>query len=975
MNPSPVAPVAAPRGRRCHNVVDVAPPPPPARSRAPAARFGILGPIEVAVAGIVRPPGGPKQRLLLAVLLLEAPRPVSVDRLLDELWGETPPASGRSALQVLVSALRGSLPVRLRTLPGAYALDAAGDELDAARFAAMAAEGRALRMTDPARASAVLGEALSLWRGDALAGVPPTPSVTAAAARLEEARLAAIEDRAEADLALGRHEELVAELRALVRQQPTRERLVGLLMLAMHRGGDSAGALRVYEEVGGVLDRELGVDPGDDLVELHKAIRRGDPTLVPADRASLPVPGGRFVGRRAELDEAARLLLGSRLLTFVGPGGCGKSRLALEVARACAAAHPGGVHLVELAAASGDDRVVHHVAGVLGVRERADASIERVLVEHLRHRRALLLLDDCEHVAGGAARLVARLTEHCPGMRVLATSRQRLGVPGEVAWTVPALALPPAGAAAAEIAASDAFQLLADRAAGAGRPIGAGPADLDDAARICRRLDGLPLALELAAARLRGFSLAELARLVERSLDVLGGAAPGAEPRHQTLRAAIDWSHRLLDDPERAALRRLSVLRGGGALDAALAVCADRGGPAPRTPAEAAGPLGVLVDRSLVAAVGGPRGTRYRLLEVVREHAAERLAEAGEEAAARRRHAAWYADQAAEAANELGREYRAWLERLGADNDNLRAALAWWADADPEAAMGMAASLWRYWYARGAMSEGAGWLRRALAAGRQEPSRVRARALQAAAALARVAGAVEEAVTLSESAYGAARDLGDEAAYPACLNGLGVAALMAGDSQAALRHGLESVAWAERTGNRRGTAVSTHNVANVLRALGRFEEAEARYRLAVDVLRELGDRIAEATAINNIGRTMLLRGRVDDAAVACAEALAIHRELGWTDGMLDAMDALAGVEVRRGRPGPALRLLAATERERRRTGFSPQVPQDLQSRARDMAAARAALGGESDAAAAPPDRRPADLDDLVDELLAAARPR
>ncbi|HXM56725.1 MAG TPA: BTAD domain-containing putative transcriptional regulator, partial [Candidatus Dormibacteraeota bacterium] len=596
-------------------------------------RFCVLGPLQVFDDDRALPIGGPRQRALLAVLLLERGRAVSRSRLIDELWGDDPPPTVVNALQVHVAALRRALGGHIRTVGSGYALDTDDDQLDADRFERLL--GQAAQVSDPARRAVVLREALALWRGQPFVDVPRTPGVAAAAARLEERRLAAIEDRVEADLGGGRHEELVPELRELAAAHSDRERLAGQLMLALHRCGRSAEALDVYAELSATLDRRLGVDPSDELAALERAIRRADPTLAAPAPASLPAPASRFIGRRRELAETAELLGRTRLLTLVGPGGCGKTRLAIELAAGVRADHPDGAHFVDLSQVEQAARVADAVAVALRVRGRPGEELAARLADHVRHRRSLLVLDNCEHVLVAAAALAGDLLEASPGLRVLATSRQPLGVAGEMVWRVPSLALPDERANPVAAVGSDAVRLLADRAASTLPAFVLHGDEALLAAAVCRRLDALPLAIELVAGRLSGLTLAEVAAHLDRRPALLTSAGSGRGSRHQTMEAAIEWSHELLDSEERILFRRLAAFVGSFCLEAAEAV---------GTGVEVLPVLLRLVDKSMVAAERTASGqTRYRLLETIRDYAAVRLADDPAEAeAVRDHHSRWY---------------------------------------------------------------------------------------------------------------------------------------------------------------------------------------------------------------------------------------------------------------------------------------------------------------------------------------------
>ncbi|MBG7699574.1 tetratricopeptide repeat protein [Streptomyces sp. MC1] len=579
-------------------------------------RFGILGPVEIRTDdGTALDPGGPRPRALLTLLLLDAGRAVSVERLLDGLYGAESPAGATGALQSQISRLRRRLAPHagIDAVPAGYALAVDPDTVDTHRFARLAAEGRtALTAGDHPRAAALLRDALALWRGPAL---PALPDAHADRARLEELRLAVVQDRIEAELGLGGGPELVPELRALLRARPLDERLYGQLMRALHADGRSAEALAVFEEARRSLADELGADPSPALSALHLHLLR-DGTETPA-RPHLPAQLTRFVGREPELARIGRALADSRLVTLTGPGGVGKTRLALEAARARTgrnatrsrtgadsrpahtATGPTEVCLVELAPLSDGARIPYAVLAALGVRDGfrspATDALDRLLAA-LADREVLLVLDNCEHLVESAARTAALLLGACPGVRVLATSRESLGVTGEVLVPVPPLPEEPA------------VRLLLDRAR-AVRP------DFDGHARvpeICRALDGLPLAIELAAARLRTLSVDELADRLHDRFRVLARGDRAKAPRHRTLRAVVEWSWELLDAAERDLASRLTVFAGGATLDAVAAVC---GVPYPEDP------LASLVEKSFLEVSDG----RYRMLETIRAFAAESL--------------------------------------------------------------------------------------------------------------------------------------------------------------------------------------------------------------------------------------------------------------------------------------------------------------------------------------------------------------
>ncbi len=663
--------------------------------------FGILGATEVRSAGgEVVPVGGPRVRSLLALLLLNAGRPVTTERLIDGLYGEDPPADAANALQSQVSRLRRGLGsgAHVEYDGAGYRLAADPDAVDAHRFERLAAEGRrALDTGDPRGAAALLREALGLWRGPALADVTDAPFAEAQVARLEELRVTAAEDHAEAELELGGHRDLVTGLRELVAAHPLRERLRGQLMRALYGSGRQAEALAVFEDARRTLADELGADPSPELAEVHLAVLRAEPSPANTTRPALPAQLTSFVGREEEIDRIGELLSAGRLVTLLGPGGSGKTRLAIESAQRMGRE----VAFVDLApVGEAEGAVVRAVVDALGLREMRLAPVpaERPdlvgrLISALTDRKVLLVFDNCEHVVDEAARLAHLLLGACPDLRVLATSREALGITGEALCPLPPLSLPPPGTATGEALAFPAVRLFADRAAAVRPGLRMDAADVETVRRICAALDGLPLAIELAAARLRSLTLDDVAARLDDRFRLLSRGDRTKAPRHQTLRAVVEWSWDLLGDEERALARRLTVFSGGVTLDAAARVC----GP------NADELLADLVDKSLVEDAGG----RYRMLDTIRAFCAERLTEAGEHDRTRAAHATYYLELAETAEPYLRRhEQLDWLARLNADHDNLLSALRWSVTADPEVALRMLAALASYWWLRGLRSEG-----------------------------------------------------------------------------------------------------------------------------------------------------------------------------------------------------------------------------------------------------------------------------
>jgi predicted ATPase/DNA-binding SARP family transcriptional activator len=635
-------------------------------------RFGVLG-----AAQVLRPDGteaplqGPRLRALLTALAAAAGRSVPAGALAAQLWTDTPPADEIAALQALVGRLRRALGRdAVRSAPGGYRLAARPDDIDLFRFERLASDGAAaLDAGNPATAARLLDEALALWRGPALADLPGR-GTDPLAARAQARHIEARRTRLAAEVALGRPQAALPGLAELAADRPLDEPLAALRIRALQAAGRPAEALQAYEGVRSALAARLGTDPGPELRALHAELLAADGEPV---RHRAPAPGNlrarltSFVGRDAELTGLAGQVRRHRLITLLGPGGVGKTRLALEAADAArdrppADTWPDGVWLAELAPVRDEADVAETVLTVLGAREpltwTADAGARDPLarlVEYCGRRRLLLVLDNCEHVVGAAARLADTVLAACPGVTVLATSREPLGVPGEAVRPVDPL---PEAAA---------LRLLAERG-GSARPAFHVSDDPEACAEICRRLDGLPLAIELAAARLRALTPRQIADRLDDRFRLLTGGSRTALPRQQTLRAVVDWSWELLDTAERTVLRRLAVFSGGCTLALAEEVCAEPG---------TLDRLTSLVDKSLVVAAPAPDGTmRYRLLETVADYAAERLTEAGEREATARRHLTSYRELVRTGERELrGPGQTAWLRTFEAEHDNIRAAL------------------------------------------------------------------------------------------------------------------------------------------------------------------------------------------------------------------------------------------------------------------------------------------------------------
>ncbi len=629
---------------------------------------------------------------------------------MDWIWGRRPPADEVNALQALVSRLRRVLPdAVIEADSGGYRLVVAPDAVDVCRFEHLVGQARA---AEPAARADLLRSALALWRGTAMADISlqDNDAFDSAVARLDELYVAALADRVDADIRLGRGSELISELTELVATYPLREGFVAALMRALADAGRGAEALTVYQRTRERLAEELGTDPSAELSALHTALLRGElGERAEHRRTNLRAELTSFVGKDDDISAVAGLAIRHRLVTLTGAGGSGKTRLATETARTILAELPDGAWLVELASVRAGGDLGQAALTAIGLRDQAllgDARggepMDR-LIAAVRERAILLILDNCEHVIEEAAAFADRLLGECRRLRILATSREPLGITGEVLWPVEPLALPAKEADLSEVGSSPAVRLLRDRAGLVRKDIGSDAHTLSAMARICRALDGMPLAIELAAARLRTMTVDQLARGLDDRFRLLTGGSRTALPRHKTLRAVVDWSWDLLTEAERAVLRRLSVFSGGASLEAAERVCGDEAFAGEQV----LDLLTALIEKSLLLADG--EGTpRYRMLDTIREYAAHRLAEAGESEPVRRAHLAYFTELAETADPHLRRaEQLEWLATLEAEHDNVNAALRGAiAEGWAQEAMRLVGAAGWYWFLSGRRAEG-----------------------------------------------------------------------------------------------------------------------------------------------------------------------------------------------------------------------------------------------------------------------------
>jgi predicted ATPase/DNA-binding CsgD family transcriptional regulator len=662
---------------------------------------------------------------------------------------------------------------------------------------------------------------------------------------------------------------------------------------------------------------------------------------------NLPAQLTTFIGRERDLDSIRQLLRRTRLVTITGPGGCGKTRLAVQVASEVLLQYPAGAWFIDLASVTDPDAIPRKIAAALGIEDReGSAPLDAVaagLAARSRRRPALVVLDNCEHLASHCAAAVAVLLRASPDVTFLCTSREPLHVSGEATWKVGPLGLPEPGEPPSPERAiqSEAVRLFVDRVRLRDADFALDEHTAAGLVDLCRRLDGIPLALELAAARVGLMPLGQIAGHLERRIPTV---YPRDAPRRQhTVTATIDWSYELLGDAERRVFRRLSVFRGSFTLEAAEALCHDVPGAGPHGTLDV---LVLLVDKSMTQYVS-PRHERYRCLEVIRRYAWDRLRDAGELDAMLARHHAFYFSLAEQAAPELsGAAQAAWLRRLGDDHDNLRAALEHARHESPEHRLRFALALHRFWRVRGHLGEGRAWTEQALEASSAEPAPLRAQVLSVAAGLAWQQGDLVRSRAWLERCLEAWRALGHRPGVQYSLGNLGLIAWKQGDVVAARAWYEESLDLARELGRDRETAVVLCNLGLLLTHVGETDAGEARLREALEIMRALGDLAAVATVLANLGTAAANGGRDAEASELYRESLGVQRSLGARESLAECVEGLASVAARGGRHERALRLAGAAEGIRDSMGAPPGPASERLLRW--VEGARAAAGADAE---------------------------
>jgi predicted ATPase/DNA-binding SARP family transcriptional activator len=862
----------------------------------------VLGGVELVGESGPIPLPAPKLRRLLAALGMHPGETRSTDVLIEALW-DRPPRSARKLLQLYVSQLRRLLPAPARIVTGAdgYGLELLEDALDSVRFERLLAEGRAaLGDGNSALARSLLRRSLGLWRGAAYGEFAYEEFARGEAERLEELRLVATEERLEAELALGGHATLLPELRSLATAQPLRERLQAQAMIALYRCGRHREALDLYAALRARLIDELGLEPGRELRELQQRILQHDPSLEVesvflGEASSLPTPPNRLLGRQRELAELETMLARDdvRLLVLTGAGGSGKTRLALELARRVAARYANGARLVDLAPLADPALVVPTIARALGIERLGRQPIE-TLVAEIRPLELLLLLDNAEHLRTAAPTFVQLLAE-APRLTLLVTSRAVLHLSGEYVYPVEPLA------------EDDACNLFLERARAAEPRFRTDDDDRETIAAICRRIDRLPLAVELAAPHMRTLNTGELLARLEERLPLLAGGPHDLPARQLTLRATIDWSVDLLAPLERRDLTRLSVFAGGCTVEAAEKVCETR-----------VDRLGTLLEHNLLVNTASSEGSRYTMLETIREHALEQLQAGPEADEVRRRHALYFAAVAQAAGLNQESDGPMRHDLAHRERHNIRAALAWTlATGEIEIGLRIAAALENHW-ATSAAFEGAHWLDELLGRADTVGGELLARAVRARGAAALICGDTATGRRLYERSLREYERLGDERGIGILQQRLALEDLREGEIARARQLAEESLRLHRKIAFGKGEAIG-------LGVLARIEQA-AGHRGAALTLSEQSLQLAVATGfvwwrvqmLRSLAELMLDEGNSAKAESCLREAIPLLKQANDRYQSIAVLARLASIAAQAGDSERAGRIWGAVEGEEAR---------------------------------------------------------
>jgi predicted ATPase/DNA-binding SARP family transcriptional activator/DNA-binding CsgD family transcriptional regulator/Flp pilus assembly protein TadD len=830
---------------------------------------------------------------LVKLLALSPGHRLHREQIMDLLWPDLGRRAASNNLRVVVHAARRALNLDTNAASGYLTLQ--GEQLvlcpngdlwvDVEGFEEAAATARR------SRELAAYKAALDLYAGDVLPEDRYEEWAEEPRRRLRETYISLLIGLAHLHEERGEYHLAAEALRNVVSREPTNEESHASLMRLYALSDRRGEAMAQYERLQEVMSGHLSAEPSSTTRRLRDeiaagALSRAHPTRSSPDEQSdagkhnLPAPGTSFVGREREMIEIKRKLAMTRLLTLFGTGGSGKTRLALEVARDLVGAYPDGVWLVELAPLSEGALVPQVVAGTLGVQEQAERSLLENLIDALGDKQMLLILDNCEHLMDATVRLAETLLDSCPRLRVLATSREALGVTGELSWLVPPLSAPDArqSPSVEELGGYESARLFADRASGRHPGFELRPENARAVAQVCASLEGIPLAIELAAARVGMLSAEQISERLGHPLKVLSGGRPLADQRHQTLRAALDWSYELLSESEKVLFGRLSVFAGGFTLEAA-----ENGGAGGGIQEEdVLELLSHLVEKSLVVAdESWEWGARYRLLEPVRQYAREKLEDGGEAEAVGRRHAEFFLALAEEAELELsGPRQAEWLDRLETEHDNLRAALSWALEREVDLGPRMAGALCRFWHTRGYLSEGRRYLEESVARSDAVSASVRAKALDGLGWIAEPQGDFERARVAYEESLELYRSSNDKSGVANALGDLGSLALDSGDYARATSLLEESLTLHRELGSKEEVVGVLNGLGVLASARGDREQSIWFFREALTLSRGTGNVGRNAVSLGNLGITMLVHGDLEQATVLLEESLALFQEIG-----------------------------------------------------------------------------------------------
>ena len=937
-------------------------------------RFEVLGPLQVTDGAQRLPLGGSKQRKLLALLLAADNEAISVDRLVDEMWGDEPPPSAVHLVQVYVSRLRGLLAAdgapQIRRDGAGYVFKVAGTDLDSAQLERSVADAVASRPTEPAAAASKLAEAIGWYRGRPFAELADeSPLLQAEAQRLEELYLRGRELLADLRFDLGLHSGLVPDMEDLTENYPFREVFWGQLMLALYRSGRQAEALRVYSRLRHQLGEELGIEPTPALRDLEDRILLQDPELLweaPPPPSNLPARLTSFVGRSVEIAALSKLLETSRLVTLSGPGGIGKTRLAIEGAEQFVFRFPDGVWWIDLAPISDPELVAVEVASALGVAPQPGRLVADSIAGALARRELLLVLDNCEHVVESAAALIAHLLREAPRLRCLVTSRRPLRISGEALMVVPPLAIPAVEVELlADVRLADSVRLLVDRASSVDPAFDLADANAGAIVDICRRLDGVPLAIEMAAARTNVMSPAEIADSLGNRFALLVNPARDVDRRQATLAATLDWSYELLDEVAQRVFDRLAVFAGAFGIDDVASVAIESNDSSAALEA-----ITGLVENSMCSRVStDPARMQYRLLETPRAYGIRKLAERGELDEAREAHAAHFLELIATASEFLGTpELAPFIDRLQQSYEDVQRSLEWsLANHSRARTLATAPVLFRYWLRTGDAPGAGRWGSQMLQNSADVPDSLRAGALLCVGFANTILGDPAESIRCSTEACRIYREAGDSQALVTALFGHAQSFIQVGDLGSAAATCAEALELCDELGDSFGRADHLASLGLINLFIGDLDVARTYAEEALPIHRRLRDRAGlvvmnalpaialkqgdllaaeraaadlvadaagtawEASAMSQLGEALLAKGDHDGAATVTRRAIVKASASGLGNWFRIALRNLAQICARSGKPETAARLAGASHRDIPNFGLDPVIYGEIES--------------------------------------------